>query len=1133
MAITANKVGSEPIPGYILRKRLGAGGYGEVWLADAPGGLQKAIKLIYGTVEQSHANSELKSLERIRQVNHPFLLSLERIEIVDGQVVIITELAEQSLLDRFEQHRRKGAPGIPRSELLELLGDTADALDFLVQKHSLQHLDIKPGNLLITADRVKVADFGLVKDLHDQNQSMVSGLTPTYSAPEMFDGRPDSRSDQYSLAIVYTEMLAGSIPFDGKTTAELARQHLNQAPNLEALPPADRAAVARALSKNPHDRFSTCKQFIDQLKKNRNVVIPCVGNNDKSSARVCNTELEKTFVNPVLNGKQHFVDRLDVTATSKEWATPHCMFIGLGSLGCESLLRLREQLHKNCDNRLAAEDHSWLAIDTTSQTLAAITDIEERAHLDRSQVMQLPVYKPAHYRQATPGIFEPLSRRWLYNIPNSLTTEGVRPLATLALIDHFEPVRAKVLSELEALIQSHEQDTECDEPLRIYLLTSMHGGTGSAWVCEMGLLIRQLMDQLGFRKYRICAAATVATVAGGGVANLPSAAAIACLSEMTYLMSGNQDIPTLYRGGNNVGSTRVQPFDWVTLVDGGTIGLQVETDAAAGYLAQVAFVDSQTMVGALLAESRREGHEHSATWLRASCADPIQLSNHISGQDLAKWCSGQALGHAARYMNGPRGMATSSVANEQQIGHLPATAGVVPLTPQACEEFTRRLLKDLGVIATNVSAQDLAAAEDGDQILSKWARRLSDNPELVTRQLAADLATWRESIARIVQMRVYNWRQVEQIQLNVIENLLDFLENETASLVKIFEPFTQLLGTPEQMSTAAARYLREFTEECVQMFGQFQSEGKTLSQKLRSWCSSVEAEKTFNSSVDVNVASLPSNIQLLANRVNSVLESILHREVLRIVDENSADVTNLPANLQDFAGAEVNLQFVLSIAQDLVPKTAMELGLDPSVLGQPEQEGGNVQLRQLDTYLPPIAQGGGRLSRFTIASVDQLTALEKSLAEMGLASTTTVVPGTRSIGTMVACDASFLNIANIISTLWRPTAATLQLAERLHTRIDIDWETVSVLLDPAKQQHFEMVDVTLEEEGDLNEPLETAGPNDATQTANPSPVPLPPQSENPAPLDAPEPGIGTGHGFGTEHSAGFDSGSGTMQLPTS
>ncbi len=80
--------------------------------------------------------------------------------------------------------------------------------------------------------RIKVADFGLVKDLQDVNCSIISGLTPVYAAPELFDGRPNNHSDQYSLAIVYQEMLTGALPYEGRTTAQLAAQHLHSRPRL-------------------------------------------------------------------------------------------------------------------------------------------------------------------------------------------------------------------------------------------------------------------------------------------------------------------------------------------------------------------------------------------------------------------------------------------------------------------------------------------------------------------------------------------------------------------------------------------------------------------------------------------------------------------------------------------------------------------------------------------------------------------------------------------------------------------------------------------------------------------------------------------------------------------------------------
>ena len=209
---------------------------------------------------------ELKALSRIKEVRHPFLLSLERIEVIDGQLVIVTELADASLMNRFEQCVAAGAAGIPRDELLVYLSDAADALDYMRQAFSLQHLDIKPENLLILSGRVKVADFGLVKDIQDTSVSLVGGLTPVYAAPEVFAGHPSLHSDQYSLAIVFQELLTGVLPFSGKNSAQLVTQHQRSSPRLTPLPPDDRPIIARALARNPEDRFPSCRDLVEQLR---------------------------------------------------------------------------------------------------------------------------------------------------------------------------------------------------------------------------------------------------------------------------------------------------------------------------------------------------------------------------------------------------------------------------------------------------------------------------------------------------------------------------------------------------------------------------------------------------------------------------------------------------------------------------------------------------------------------------------------------------------------------------------------------------------------------------------------------------------------------------------------------------
>ena len=100
--------GHEPIPGYVLEELIGRGGYGEVWRAEAPGGMKKAVKFVFGQAGGNRTEQELKSLERIKAVQHPFILGLERFEIVDGQLVVVTELANGSLEDVYRKHTDRG-----------------------------------------------------------------------------------------------------------------------------------------------------------------------------------------------------------------------------------------------------------------------------------------------------------------------------------------------------------------------------------------------------------------------------------------------------------------------------------------------------------------------------------------------------------------------------------------------------------------------------------------------------------------------------------------------------------------------------------------------------------------------------------------------------------------------------------------------------------------------------------------------------------------------------------------------------------------------------------------------------------------------------------------------------------------
>src|ERR671936_2908892 len=102
------------------------------------------------------------------------------------------ELADCNLWDRFRECRERGLPGIPRDELLRYMEEAAEALDLMNNQYQLQHLDIKPSNLFLVSNHVKVGDFGLVNNLGgltgEAPASPLGAVTPLYASPELFRG---------------------------------------------------------------------------------------------------------------------------------------------------------------------------------------------------------------------------------------------------------------------------------------------------------------------------------------------------------------------------------------------------------------------------------------------------------------------------------------------------------------------------------------------------------------------------------------------------------------------------------------------------------------------------------------------------------------------------------------------------------------------------------------------------------------------------------------------------------------------------------------------------------------------------------------------------------------------------------
>ncbi len=299
------------VAGYTLEEELGEGTYGQVWQAKA-GGVDVALKFI--RLGKKEGYREWNGVRRVRNIQHPNLMPITGIWMLDqdgnvlddeliehyddGQstlnrtvrsptgvrpaiLVVAMQMADMNLQQKaFEYIEDSEDPNdegrIPVEELLPYVEQAAKAIDFLnTPQHDLgegltaiQHLDIKPENLMLRGETVLICDFGLAQTIGDTNLTMTSQLgTLAYISPECLEQRPSHHSDQYSLACSYYKLRTGDWPFGAKSSRrQVEDAHLHGKLNLTLLPDGERQVIARATKRNPEARYESALEMVEALQ---------------------------------------------------------------------------------------------------------------------------------------------------------------------------------------------------------------------------------------------------------------------------------------------------------------------------------------------------------------------------------------------------------------------------------------------------------------------------------------------------------------------------------------------------------------------------------------------------------------------------------------------------------------------------------------------------------------------------------------------------------------------------------------------------------------------------------------------------------------------------------------------------
>lgn len=255
-------------------EELGRGAMGVVYRAEDPAlGRTVAIKTITLTgTEEERQHFEARFLQEARAaggVGHPSIITIYDV----GREGDVAFMAMELLEGRELRDLIRGGSLAP-SEAVEIAARVAEALA-AAHERGVIHRDVKPGNIMVLSDgRVKIMDFGIAR-LRDPDVKTATGMmlgSPRYMSPEQVSGEPfDHRADIFSLGVVLYEMLTGITPFSGEDITQLMFQVVNAAvvpPSHvnRALPPVLDYILARALKKNPAERYGSAAEFAADLR---------------------------------------------------------------------------------------------------------------------------------------------------------------------------------------------------------------------------------------------------------------------------------------------------------------------------------------------------------------------------------------------------------------------------------------------------------------------------------------------------------------------------------------------------------------------------------------------------------------------------------------------------------------------------------------------------------------------------------------------------------------------------------------------------------------------------------------------------------------------------------------------------
>ena len=255
---------------YRLLNRLGRGSFGIVYLAEhIHDGSQAAVKLLQLQLTRYEDLKGFLTEARTMRLHHPNIVTLLDFGLSHENIPYL--VMEYATGGSLRSRHPSGTP-LPLFTISSYLAQLSSALQY-AHDHHVIHRDIKPQNILLRADdTLLLSDFGMAEVMEQSNLVSRPGLvgTPAYMAPEQSQGKPKPASDQYALAVLVYEWLAGRVPFQGSPQDVVEQHRFDAPPSLQKLRPELPLqvvqVVSQALAKKPEQRFDTVEHFATALQ---------------------------------------------------------------------------------------------------------------------------------------------------------------------------------------------------------------------------------------------------------------------------------------------------------------------------------------------------------------------------------------------------------------------------------------------------------------------------------------------------------------------------------------------------------------------------------------------------------------------------------------------------------------------------------------------------------------------------------------------------------------------------------------------------------------------------------------------------------------------------------------------------